>query len=208
MAKKKSKPKKPPLPKSAKWRNRIIGHGNVHPNDLIANDRNWRKHPDAQNEALIAAIRRIGFVRSVTVNKRSGRIVDGHARVALAIREQQAAIPVEYVDLSDAEEKEALATLDPLSAMAEADDEMLQSLVDELNLSAVPEYEGLLDSLDELIEEVEDEPKGGGKGGDGYGGGSSDAQFKIIVSCDSEEEQAELLDELEKRKIACKALVG
>jgi hypothetical protein len=103
------------------WQNRIVGHDAVDPKTLTAHDRNWRVHTPEQTRALAGAIGDIGFIRSVTVNKRTGRIIDGHLRVALAIEQGQESIPVEYVDLSDAEEAEALATLDPLAELAGID---------------------------------------------------------------------------------------
>lgn len=110
------------------WQNRIVGHNTVDPKTLTANDRNWRIHTPEQTRALAGAIGDIGFIRSVTVNKRTGRIIDGHLRVALALEQGQAGIPVEFVDLSDSEEAEALATLDPLAELAGIDIGKLEEL--------------------------------------------------------------------------------
>src|SRR5262249_403061 len=66
---------------------------------------------------------------SVIVNQRSGFVVDGHARIALAISKQQASVPVVYVDLDEAEEGMVLATLDPISALAGTDDSQLAALL-------------------------------------------------------------------------------
>ena len=52
------------------------------------------------------------------MNQRSGFVVDGHARVALALSRGEATVPVLYVDLEPEEEALVLATLDPISAMA------------------------------------------------------------------------------------------
>ena len=111
------------------WRNRIIGHGEEAPDQLLANPGNWRVHPKAQQAALAGAIEDIGFIRSVTVNRTSGHVIDGHLRVALALRNNEATIPVEYVEMSEAEEVEALLTLDPIAAMAAADKEKLDALL-------------------------------------------------------------------------------
>jgi len=111
------------------WQNKIIGHGDEPPDQLLANPGNWRIHPKAQQDALAGAIAEVGYIRSVTVNKRTGHVIDGHLRVALAMRQGVKSIPVEYVDLTEAEEAEALATLDPLAAMAAADKEKLDDLL-------------------------------------------------------------------------------
>jgi ParB-like chromosome segregation protein Spo0J len=106
-----------PEPK-AKWRNRIVGHGEVDPNDLVANPRNWRIHPQAQQEALEGVLEDVGWVDTVLVNQRTGFVVDGHLRVQLALRREEHEVPVTYLDLSEDEELEVLASYDPLSAMA------------------------------------------------------------------------------------------
>jgi hypothetical protein len=114
------------------WANKIIGHGEEAPDQLLASAKNWRVHPKSQQDALAGVIGDIGFIRSVTVNQRSGTVVDGHLRVAMAISSGQKMIPVEYVDLSDEEESEALAVLDPISALAVADKEQLDKLLREV----------------------------------------------------------------------------
>src|ERR1044071_6363058 len=85
------------------WQNRIVGHADVDPSLIAAHPRNYRAHPSQQVAALKGAIDEVGFTRSVTVNQRSGFLIDGHLRVALAISEHQPTIPVEYVDLDEAE---------------------------------------------------------------------------------------------------------
>lgn len=117
---------------SAPWRNRIAGHGTEAPDQLLANPRNWRIHPKEQQEALAAVLDRVGWVQDVIVNRTTGYVLDGHARVGLAISRGEAAIPVVYVDLDEEEEALMLASLDPLAAMAVTDEEALASLVDGL----------------------------------------------------------------------------
>lgn len=119
------------------WDNRIVGYGDEDPQQLAANPRNWRLHGQVQQAALRDVLDKIGWVQPVIVNRRSGYVVDGHLRVMLALTEEETTIPVEYVDLSDAEEALILATLDPLSAMAGTDKDVLADL-----LRAMDEQEG------------------------------------------------------------------
>ena len=114
------------------WDNRIVGHGEVDPTQLLANPLNWRIHPQAQQEALEGVLTDVGWVDEVIVNKRSGFVIDGHLRVALAIRDEQATIPVKYVDLNDAEEKIVLATIDPIASIAATDKDKLKELFDSI----------------------------------------------------------------------------
>lgn len=84
---------------------------------------NWRIHPKAQQEALAGALDSVGWVQQVLVNRRTSFVVDGHARVALSLSRGEPTVPVLYVDLEPAEAALVLATLDPIGAMAQADDE-------------------------------------------------------------------------------------
>ena len=116
-------------PPSERWRNRIVGEGVEAPDQLLANRYNWRIHPRHQQVALEASLDSLGWIQRIIVNRRTGYVLDGHARVAAAITAGEEAVPVVYVDLTEAEELQALATLDPISAMAGADREMLTGLL-------------------------------------------------------------------------------
>lgn len=114
------------------WRSRIVGHGEEAPDQLLASPWNWRIHPRHQQEALTGLLDEVGWVQDVIVSKNSGYVVDGHARVAIAISRREATVPVVYVDLTEAEEKKVLASFDPLGAMAGADKANLDALLQEV----------------------------------------------------------------------------
>lgn len=71
----------------------------------------------------------VGWVQQVIFNQRTGVLIDGHMRVAIAKERGVTAVPVTVVDLSEHEEATVLATLDPIGALAEADVETLDSLL-------------------------------------------------------------------------------
>lgn len=144
------------------WQNRIVGHGEERPDQLLANPRNWRIHPKQQQDALSGVLSEVGLVQSVIVNKHTGYVVDGHLRVSLAMREGQPTIPVVYVELSEEEEALILATLDPLSALAGTDQEKLDELLHEVTTCS-PAVAAMLAELSGLMSkpEDEDEPPGG-----------------------------------------------
>ena len=93
------------------WRNRIVGHGDVAPDQLLANPRNWRTHLRAQQRALAGALTEVGWVPQVLVNRTTGNLVDGHLRVELAISRGEPTVPVTYVELTEDEERVVLASL-------------------------------------------------------------------------------------------------
>jgi len=133
-------------PLAAAWRNRITGSGEEAPDQLLANPGNWRLHPRNQQAALAGALDTVGWVQQVMVNQRTGFVVDGHARVALAISRNEPSVPVLYVDLSAEEEALVLATLDPIGAMATADEAKLNELLAEVSVDDA----GLLRLLGDL----------------------------------------------------------
>lgn len=122
---------------SSSWKNRMVGTGVARAKDLLANPLNARRHPEAQREALTSLLEEVGWVGAVTVNRRSGLLVDGHARVEeAAARDEE--VPVQYVDLDDAEERKVLAALDAIGAMATYDADVLSSLLGQVSTDAAP----------------------------------------------------------------------
>src|SRR5665811_628211 len=85
---------------------------------LLANPENWRRHPGTQRDALRGSLGTLGWIQQVLVNKQTGYVIDGHARIEEALTKHEKTVPVLYVDLSPEEERLALATLDPIGEMA------------------------------------------------------------------------------------------
>src|SRR5450759_6007503 len=70
---------------TAPWRSRIVGMEDVAPDQLLAHPLNWREHPGPQRDALRGSLAEVGWVQNVIVSKRTGHVVDGHARVEDAL---------------------------------------------------------------------------------------------------------------------------
>lgn len=117
-----------------KWANRIVGHAEVAPDQLLAHHDNFRRHSKAQQDAMAAVFEDIGWVQSIIVSEQSGRVIDGHMRVELAMRQGVPTVPVVYVELSEEEERKALATIDPMGALATADADQTRDLLVGLNM--------------------------------------------------------------------------
>ena len=116
----------------ANWQNRIIGHEWVDPDQLLANPLNFRIHPKFQQDALEGILDTIGWIDEIKVNQRTQFVLDGHLRVALAITRGEQ-VPVKYVDLSEDEERLALAEFDYISAQAGTDVKKLDALLKSVN---------------------------------------------------------------------------
>lgn len=111
------------------WRNRIIGTDSVSPSTLIPNPLNYKDHPDYQQKVMGATLDELGWLDTVIVNKPTGRIIDGHMRVLLAIQHGEEEVPITYVELTEEEEKKALATFDPIGTFAKDNSEKVKSLL-------------------------------------------------------------------------------
>lgn len=114
------------------WRSRITRHDEADPAELRAHPENWRTHPADQRAALSQMLDEVGWVQDIIVNERTGNLIDGHLRVELAIERGESSVPVVYVDLSEEEERLVLASLDPMTGMAEQDPAALTALLDDI----------------------------------------------------------------------------
>lgn len=141
-----------------RWRSRIVGRGEEDPAALKANPRNWRIHPKFQADAMTGVLDEIGWIQDVVLNRTTGNLIDGHLRVELAVARGEPTVPTIYVELSDEEELLALATLDPLSAIAKTDAAQLRELLAQVE----PESRDVRALLADMAREIGlDDPKEG-----------------------------------------------
>lgn len=97
--------------------------------DLKPNPRNWRTHPQAQQDALRGLLAEIGYADALLCRELQDgtlELVDGHLRAETTPDE---AVPVLVLDVDEAEADKLLLTLDPLAAMAEASQQRLGELL-------------------------------------------------------------------------------
>jgi hypothetical protein len=188
------------IAKLGQYLSKIVGHELVPPDQLLANPNNFRIHSRQQKDAMKATLREVGWLDEIIVNHNSGNIVNGHMRADIALEENEPLVPVRYVDLSDEEEKLALAIFDNVGAMATTDrdvlnsllaqtrtsDDVLGSFLDSLKPSSIPES-------DEPMADVSNEDMG-------------EEQYLILVTCESEEDQVAMLERFEEEGILCRAL--
>jgi DNA modification methylase len=117
-----------PLPE---WVNKIVGYDEVDPASLLAHPSNFRRHPAKQREALRGSLNELDIIAPVLVNRLTGHVLDGHARIEEYLTAGIALVPVAYVEVPPEKEALALLSLDPIAAMAEADKDALDSLLRE-----------------------------------------------------------------------------
>lgn len=168
---------------------------------------NFRTHPQAQEAALAGVISELGFYGYPDVYETkhgSLCICDGHLRKSLLIKQygQDAEIDVNVTDFDEAEAKKATLTKDPLAAMADADAGKLEELLREVETGS----EALAAMLTELAEDNELVPAEQAAGDttpqlDGM-------SFRIVVDCESENHQVELLETFNREGLICRALIS
>jgi hypothetical protein len=115
--------------------------------ELIPNPKNWRIHPETQQDGLRAVLERVGYADAVIARETDAglMLIDGHLRAETT---PDAILPVLVTDLTEAEADEVLATLDPLAALAEPNVDQLAQL-----LSGI---EGPDESIQALLEDIGD----------------------------------------------------
>lgn len=178
-----------------RWRNRIVGSGTEAPDQLCANPKNWRIHPKMQQDALAGVLDQVGWVQNIIVNQRTGYVIDGHARVGLALRRAETQVPVLYVDLSDSEEDLILATLDPLAALAGTDHTKLGELLSDLRSDS----KDVQDLIGRLARDVQ-VPDAASRLGQ--------LAYRVIVACSGESQQREVIERMQGEGFECTALIS
>jgi len=137
-------------------RDRVKELRRVRADTLIPNARNWRRHPQAQADALRGALAEIGYADALLVRETPDglQLIDGHLRAETT---PDMEVPVLVLDVDEAEADKLLATLDPLAAMAVPDPAALEALLAEVTVSS----EALQAMLDDLAKSANMGPKPG-----------------------------------------------
>jgi len=183
-----------------RWASRIVGEADVRPTVLIPNPLNFRSHPKSQQRAMNGVLDELGWIQRVIVNKRTGHIIDGHLRAEMALENHEATVPVCYVDLSENEERLALATFDPISAMAIADEDIHAALLRSIECDNA--------ALNDLLGVTEAEQSAARQTGSSDQSGSLSERFEILITAGSECEQAELLQRFTEEGLQCRSLIA
>lgn len=109
-------------------KNRIKEHRRVRAGDLIPHELNFRTHPEGQKQALAAIYSEVGFARSLLAYELpDGRLklIDGHLRADLT---PDMEVDVEVLDVTDEEARKLLLSIDPMAALANNDEEVLDKI--------------------------------------------------------------------------------
>lgn len=147
-------------PPKEHWKNRITGYSVERAGDLLASPFNWRIHTRIQQQAMEGVLNHLGWIDDVICNSTTQHIIDGHMRVTMAMRVgEDTAVPVKWVELSVEEERVALATFNPLGAMAIEDESQYGDLIGMMDDDERKVVELLTMTEDDATKEPKEEPE-------------------------------------------------
>jgi len=133
------------------WTNRIVKYGQMPANQFLAHEMNARRHPAKQREALRGSLDAVGWIAPTVVSARSGKLLDGHARIEEALSvDESMTVPFVEIEVTEDEERLILAAYDPITGLAtydkdalsgllrqvQTDDERINNMLDELAIGA------------------------------------------------------------------------
>jgi hypothetical protein len=124
------------------------------------------------------------------------QIIDGHLR---AEYDPDPGVTVEIVDVNEDEARKLLLTLDPVAALAEIDARAAAELARMVETDS--------EALDHLWSPQAANDKAAQQALDKNDEPHVAEQFLILVTCDSEDHQTQLLAEFQNRGLNCKALL-
>lgn len=167
--------------------------------ELNADPANARRHPDHNLAAIEASLRRWGQRFPIVVQRQGMVVRAGNGRLEAARRLGWTHLAAVVVD-EDSVEATAFALADNRSSeLAEWDDEALAALLQSLPTDVPTGFsEG---DLEALLAELN--PVASGDTSEQLDG----LVYKVLVECDAEQAQVELLERLEAEGYKCRALM-
>jgi hypothetical protein len=176
-------------------RNRIIRHVRVRAGDLVPHELNPRVHSAAQRRALEMLYEEIGFARSLLAYPLADgrlKLIDGHLRASMNPEQE---VEVEVVDVNDAEARALLLAIDPLAQLAGYDADTLDRL-----RQSVEADSAATKMLWQILQEASARTKRDVTQTD-----EAPEQFFVLVECEDEEQQRELLERFQAEGLKCHA---
>lgn len=181
-------------------RDRITELRRVKASQLRPHPKNWRVHPQAQQDALRGLLAEIGYADALLARQLADgslELIDGHLRAETT---PEMEVPVLIVDLDDEEAAKLLALHDPMTSLAGTNQPVLADLLGHVTTKSGP-LQALLDQLLVPVESPSEPPAEP----------SSpevpipDA-FQVVVECPDEATQRALFERLSAEGFRCRLL--
>ena len=173
--------------------------------ELHSAEYNPRQISDSALQGLENSIERFGLVQPIVWNKQTGNVVGGHQRIKALQKMGKTEAPVIVVDLSEPEEKALNVTMNNPAIQGEFTGD-LSILLDEIKID-MPELDFSALNMDDLgLTKILNDDDNSTARDRKELTMSSDYQYSVIIDCDDETHQAELLNELEGRGLKCRLM--
>lgn len=167
----------------------------------------WADNPRINDGAPVdttaASIKRFGFGAPLVVRKANGEIIAGHTRLKAAQQLGLSQIPVRYLDISE-EDAHLLALADNPKDNANYAVWDEPRLVDLVGASPLPDLQLVGWDAKQLLKMSEADPANNGSSAPQLEG----LEYKVIVECSDEGQQAELLERFESEGLKCRPLIS
>lgn len=165
---------------------------------LVPWDQNPRNN-DGAVPRVAESIREFGFGAPIVAQRSTNRVLAGHTRLKAAASLGLKEVPVRFLDLTDEQATRLTVADNKLGEIAEWDEEKLVEILRQSTLDSAMSMGFELKDLAKLMDS-------GAKDDAGLVGDMS-VKFQILIECDSEEQQAELLERFEVDGLTCRALM-
>lgn len=183
-----------------KIRDRIKELRRVPANQLRPNAKNWRLHPQSQQDALRGVLAEIGYADALLARELpdgSLELIDGHLRAETTPDQE---VPVLVLDVDEKEAAKLLAVLDPLTGLAEANQDAMDRLLAEVET----ENAALQAVLDDLA--AGDDDASDGESEQPLPEINLSETFQVVVDCRDEEDQKSVFEQLTAEGRKCRLL--
>jgi hypothetical protein len=182
-------------------RDRIKELRRVPASQLRPHPKNWRRHPQAQHDALRGVLAEIGYAGALLARELpdgSLQLIDGHLRAEVTPDQE---VPVLVLDLDEQEAAKLLAVYDPLGDLAETDRDVLADLLAQVETDS----EAVQKLLDEMLAAPELVPEDDSADEPDREVPIPDA-FQVVVECRDEAHQKEVFERLTADGHRCRLL--
>jgi len=182
-------------------RDRIKELRRVRAGDLLPNPRNWRMHPEAQQNALRGILAEVGFADALLVRELTSgelEIVDGHLRAETT---PDALVSALVLDVNAEEADKILLTHDTITTLADTDEDQFRSLLDTCEFAST-EVSEMLNRVEQDLAKQDDQITQLSEKSEPL----IPELFQVVAECESEAAQQELYDRLKQEGYSCRVL--
>ena len=182
-----------------KIRDRIKEFRRIPAEKLQPHPKNWRVHPERQQNVLQGVLAEIGYADALLARELPDgtlQLIDGHLRAETTPHQD---VPVLVLDLNDEETDKLLTVFDPIASLASRDQELLEELVQSIETT----NDSLRKFLDDLLASNESALPDDTASGKEI---TLPTLFQVLIECETEEQQRELHEEFTARNINVRIL--